>query len=829
MPKFKYQLANGKTLTLEGDTQPSDEEVESIAAEQGLQLQPVDTTPPPVQNIPEPSTPNIAPTAMETQPVAPEPKSRSIYQHIFEPPEAVTNIASRMAQSITEPSMATAPTGEGGLSDYFKGVLARARGFAAGATEGAANLLSPANILTAGRGRLPQIASQILGGVQATHGAVDLASGDISGLGDIGLGALGLSAPKVTPKLPEKVPSKVPKGWDINEMRGASMKGEEPPLVYQDDAVTEAGNEILRKSGEFDPASLKFGKPEVLPVGEGAKSIDEFIESGFKVPNYNEVADNGAIWIDNLYGKGMGGYGTEKEIAFINDTNRMKRNKGEIVPPEFKPPKVDEVSGLIKESGLESADVPVEIISEAPYKSELPAWHATLSDEALAKEMARKSNPKQQAAMDARNKGFRGTEQAPQQPQPKPSPEEAVQQLQKSNVVGAFANETQKKSLWQEVRDANRALLTSFDFSAAGRQGKPLMMTKAYWTSFDDMFKSWGSQRAYDNVIESINELPSFQRTQYQTVNKAGKTVTKTASLAERAGLDIGGKEETFKSNFAENLIPGVKRSERAYSAFLNKLRADHFNTMVNDARNMGLNPDKNDVVLKQIGSFINDATGRGGLGRLEQAAPILNEVFFAPRLMASRVNMYKRWLNPKTYSNENPVVRKQALKSLLSTVGFGLTVGEVARQAGAQVNNDPRSSDFRKAKIGNTRIDPFSGFQQYAVGAARLLSGETVSTSPKHYGREYDLTSGDFGMPTRASIVSQFAQNKLAPIPSLVWSWMEGKDWSGEPFEVKAAILDRTVPIVMQDLYELYQEDPNLLPLGILPVFGEGLQTYGR
>jgi hypothetical protein len=70
---------------------------------------------------------------------------------------------------------------------------------------------------------------------------------------------------------------------------------------------------------------------------------------------------------------------------------------------------------------------------------------------------------------------------------------------------------------------------------------------------------------------------------------------------------------------------------------------------------------------------------------------------------------------------------------------------------------------------------------------------------------------------------------NKLAPIPSLVWSWMEGKDWAGEPFEAKAAILDRTVPIVMQDLYELAQEDPKLLPLGILPIMGEGIQTYGR
>jgi hypothetical protein len=282
-----------------------------------------------------------------------------------------------------------------------------------------------------------------------------------------------------------------------------------------------------------------------------------------------------------------------------------------------------------------------------------------------------------------------------------------------------------------------------------------------------------------------------------------------------------------FQSNVAEKFIPGVARSSRAYDGFLSKLRADHFNTLLDDYRRAGFNPDNNDVILKRIGSFINDATGRGGLGKLERAAPILNETFFAPKLMASRVNMYSRWLNPKTYGNADPIMRKQALKSLLGTVGFGMAVGELARLAGAKVSNDPTSSDFRKIKISDkTRIDPFSGFQQYAVGASRLLSGQTTSSGS---GKTYDLTSGKFGMPTRASVASQFMINKLAPIPSLVWSWMEGKDWAGEPFEIKSAILDRTVPIVMQDLYELAQEDPKLLPLGILPIMGEGIQTYGR
>lgn len=55
MPKFKYALKNGKTLVLEGDTQPDDAEVEQIAKAQGVELVPADDKPfhPPRELHPE--------------------------------------------------------------------------------------------------------------------------------------------------------------------------------------------------------------------------------------------------------------------------------------------------------------------------------------------------------------------------------------------------------------------------------------------------------------------------------------------------------------------------------------------------------------------------------------------------------------------------------------------------------------------------------------------------------------------------------------------------------------------------------------------------------
>ena len=394
--------------------------------------------------------------------------------------------------------------------------------------------------------------------------------------------------------------------------------------------------------------------------------------------------------------------------------------------------------------------------------------------------------------------------------------------LQELNQPAKFANEIQKKSLWKEVTDFNRSLLTAYDLSAPGRQGKPLMFNKEWWTSLDDMFKSWGSERAFNNVQESIKAHPYFQ------APKGGK------SLADVAGLDmtdmISHKEEVFRSRFADK-IPGVAASNRAYVGFLNKLRADSFNSLIKQYQKSGVDPTQNLVLLKNIGSFINDATGRGRLPKmgsldLERNVEGLSQIFFAPKLMASRVNMYKRVLDPRTYSGADPVMRKQVLKSLFATAGTGMLVGELARMAGAEVSNDPTSSDFRKIKIGDTRIDPFSGFQQYAVAAARLTSGKlTNSTS----GKEFDLSTPGYGQPSRASIVENFFKNKLAPIPSFVWAWMSGKEFDGTDFDTKKALLQRTIPIIMQDLYDLQQEDPELLMLAPLPIMGEGIQTYGR
>lgn len=771
-----------------------------------------------------------------------------------------SQFARRAAESIDQPSVSRSPT------------RARLEGFGAGAIEGVGNLISgetaPLSIALSALGLSKPIRSG-LGKVSKALSKTDDIPEVFPESPTIPINPKTTSVPSVVDTLPPvPKPTKPTEDLVYDIAREKFNMGKELPETKPKSKV-ESDWEYEQKSLEVETRNKEtLAAIEKTPSKTGEMNVKDIIRLG-EPGRVGSIANHERSLVDELKSSiqqegvlepiiirkvnNNRGYVIEdghhrlqasRELGMENIPVRL----GEIGSrsPEVK--RLGEVTSPSAEFlGLQQDGSPLYNIKGGP-RDKSTVTKATLDELGItAPEVPIDAKPvrgedlrkiamaERQAKMDSKNKGFKGTEEpisvandtgAPLQPEV-----EIQTELDKINNAGKSVKwDDQKKSLWGEFRDANRSLLTAFDFSAAGRQGKPLIMTKAYWNSFDDMFKSWGSQRAYDNVMESITRHPNFQR-------PIGKNVS---SLAERAGLRVGGREETFKSDIIEKYIPGVKRSERAYSAFLNKLRADHFNTMVTDANRMGLDPSGDDVILKGIGSFINDATGRGSLGKLESAAPLLNEMFFAPRLMASRVNMYKRWLNPRTYGNENPVVRQQAIKSLLSVSGFGLTVGTLARLGGASVSSDPRSSDFGKARIGNTRIDPFSGFQQYAVGASRLLSGELTSSNT---GKTLDLTSGKFGMPTRASVTSQFMQNKLAPIPSFIWSWMEGRDWSGEPFEVKQSLLDRTIPIVMQDLHDIWQEDPKLFPAGVfkdnpeltkvgmsaLPVFGEGVQTYGR
>ncbi len=397
-----------------------------------------------------------------------------------------------------------------------------------------------------------------------------------------------------------------------------------------------------------------------------------------------------------------------------------------------------------------------------------------------------------------------------------------------------------KRGLWQKIKygaleasGVPRALMASWDFSAPFRQGAFLAARypKQFFNSFSKMFKMFGSEKAYQAVHESITK-----RETYPLMRQAELALTELDSILKL-------REEQFMSHWAEK-IPGVRPSGRAYTGFLNLLRANVFDTLIKSAEKMGHNPKENAFLVKSIGNFVNVASGRGSLKsvlgvNLEKSAVVLNQVLFSPRLLSSRFKL----LNPAFYIKLHPFVRRQALQSLLAFVGAGTTVLTLLKAAGADVETDPTSSRFGKATIGNTSIDIWGGFQQYIRTGAQLALGQTKSaiTGKKRevkgirllpYPRIQKGEKGPFA-PTSLNIAGRWLEYKQAPLLSFATDLLRGSTAFGEELEFgttdlsKNPIAQRFIPMVMQDMMDIYKDNPDLLPVSAVGLFGVGLQTY--
>jgi len=354
-----------------------------------------------------------------------------------------------------------------------------------------------------------------------------------------------------------------------------------------------------------------------------------------------------------------------------------------------------------------------------------------------------------------------------------------------------------------DLFNAPKALVASVDMSAPLRQGLGRIHTKEFWGAIPSMVRSWSNKEYFETLMESIHKNPNYE-------------------IARNYGLSLADREELFASHLTD-AVPLVLRSGRAYTGFLNKLRMDTFSSMMDDIRKVAGTAEEADQLLAEAAEYVNTVTGRGSLGDLlNPAAEALNVGFFSPRLIASRVHM----LNPKTYLAASPLVRKEYIKSAAAILGFGtaaLKLGETF--LGGEIETDPRSSDFGKLKIGNTRIDPWGGFQQYIVLASRLASGSKKSPTGKI------TTLGEkFGNKTGLDTVLDFGIGKTSPMVALVATMLRGKNFEGQPTDLTEEGWKLITPLIIQDIKEVYDDDPQSLPLEALGAFfGMGIQTYDK
>jgi hypothetical protein len=395
-----------------------------------------------------------------------------------------------------------------------------------------------------------------------------------------------------------------------------------------------------------------------------------------------------------------------------------------------------------------------------------------------------------------------------------------------------------------EVLNVPRTIMSSMDFSAPLRQGLWISVGnhRIAQKAFIEQFRMAKSQARFDRFFADIQESPAYDLSQ-----KSG------LYIANPHNPKLSAKEELFMNNLAEK-IPVIGKgfkvgnikvgevkignkkvsanldliggSERAYVGYLNKLRWDVFNkyadVLIDDGKTFENSPE----TFKALAKYINDGTGRGTIGgTLESAAPLLNSIFFSPRLIASRVNLLTKFANPLFWKSPKEV-RLMYLKDFTRVVGLGLTTMALARYGfGAETEDDPRSSDFGKIKSGNTRMDVWGGFLPYIRFTAQLLSGQTKSTTS---GRISELNGKGAFAQTRADVGIRFLRGKLAPVPGAAWDLAAGKDVVGQPVTLGGELERNLLPLIKSDIQDAYDDAGMKGVIKVLPsIFGVGVSTY--
>jgi len=394
----------------------------------------------------------------------------------------------------------------------------------------------------------------------------------------------------------------------------------------------------------------------------------------------------------------------------------------------------------------------------------------------------------------------------------------------------------------RESAHLSRAIMTSIDLSAVLRQGglgvysHPVMAKKAaaeMWSAI------WSREKEFQSM-EKLRTRPNAQLYEESGLNitdSEGKLTRQEEAFMgrwARTGIDFAGSKVQTVSKVA---LEPVAASARAYVTFINNLRADLFDVMV---ENLGPGGQVTKEEARLIATYINAATGRADLKSLNEKAATLNTVFFAPRYVVSRFQylaMPFYLMGTKDSGRVKKLIATEYARTFTGATVFlgsltvlaylaALAAGDDEEMPSLEIN--PLSSDFGKLRIDETRLDPLAGLAQVIVFSSRMASfhtknSETGKIKPFYKPGPYKTT--------HASELARFARTKLAPVPGAVWTAFSGmEDVVGDPVTPQGLVGGLFVPISVGEVWSTMQHRgiPKGAALNVLNLMGASVNTYG-
>lgn len=386
------------------------------------------------------------------------------------------------------------------------------------------------------------------------------------------------------------------------------------------------------------------------------------------------------------------------------------------------------------------------------------------------------------------------------------------------------------KQVLLTTASATKGIVASMDNSFFGRQGikmlftNPQIWTNGFLKSWGDIAKELGGKDAMLAIKADVFSRPNAMNGKYRNAKIA-------------LGIEF---EEAFPSQLPEK-IPGFgrlyKASEAAFNGGAMRLRADYADKMIGLAEQAGVEMGQPGKQAEGIGALVNAMTGRGNINLGKGTADAVNAAFFSLRFLKS--NFDTLTLHRGGYAiEEGPArdfVRKQSAENLAKIAGGMAAVLFTADQLWpGSVDWDPRSANFGKIKIGDTRFDITGGMGSLVTLTSRLVPTRrhgkwSFWSKSSTSGKWTDLRSGKFGQQSALDVVENFWEGKLSPAAGILRDAWKGETFGGQPVTVEGAVQSLVTPIGVQTAQDTLN-DPNSAPLLavlILDGLGIGANTY--
>ncbi len=383
------------------------------------------------------------------------------------------------------------------------------------------------------------------------------------------------------------------------------------------------------------------------------------------------------------------------------------------------------------------------------------------------------------------------------------------------------------------VRDTAKELLHEMPrsiISSADNSGFRQAITVLYGHPWRTITRSPASMRAmFSQKFYDAHEARLRSVDYFDEMISAGVEFTSDSD-------DVTQGEEEYGSRLVEKLPvmgPIVKGSGRAFMTLLNTIRVDSYGYL---RTSNFLQGETTTEQREAIASFVNNSTGRGD-GVTGEALAKAGMLLWAPKLLASRVNLMMGPLAPNKFGRgmrRDPALRKLFLREYAQTLAGMATMYALMNLwldgEDEGIEWDPRSSDFGKIRVGDTRVDPMGGLIQVSVLLTRAgggLAGLDSVKSPKS-GDVRRFSAGDLG---------RFGRYKLSPSASAAFNILTGEDAVGNPMDLRSAegvgnlAASMYIPLPFREIHEAIAERglADGTGLGMLAFFGMGLQIFGH